>query len=80
MKELIKKQIGGDGASVAVTVDEANLNLQVSYPLAKLVEPVAELLDKAIDKVEALIPGDQKGTAQDLKAEVREQLAKLLGA
>ncbi len=80
MKELIKKEIGGDGAAVAVTVDEKNLNLQVSYPLEKLVEPVAKVLDKAVDKLEQFIPGDQKAIAENLKKEIREEIAQLLGA
>lgn len=78
MKAIVEKDIGGDGAQVGVYVDPTHLSVQVKYPLEKIVDPIGKLLDKAVDKVEQWIPGDQKPLAEKLKAELREELVDLL--
>lgn len=85
MKELVnfKKDIGGDGAKAegAVIVQDGQLKAQasVSYPIIKIVEPVTKVIDKALDKLEALIPGDwDKALLEKVKEEYKEELAKLI--
>ena len=75
--KLVEKEIGGDGAKAGLYVEDAALALKVTYPIAKIVEPLAKIGDKAIDKVEQWIPGDQKDLAANLKAEMREEIAEL---
>jgi hypothetical protein len=77
-KAIIEKEIGGDGASAGLYVDDSHLSIQVRYPIAKVVEPIAKIADKAIDKLDEWIPGDQKAIADKLKAEIREEIAELL--
>jgi hypothetical protein len=75
--QIIEKEIGGDGAKAGLYVEGSDLALKVTYPIAKIVDPIAEIADKAIDKVEQWIPLDQKALAESLKLEVREKLAEL---
>jgi len=84
MKELVKfeKEVGGDGAKAAGVIkvegDQLKATVEIGMPLSKVVEPVMTQFDKLVDKLEALIPGDQKAMAATLKAEAREELVKLL--
>jgi hypothetical protein len=84
MKELAKfeQPVGGDGAMVggAVGVEGEYLtaNVKAKYPIAKIVEPAAKVIDELVDKVEKLLPGDQTGLAAELKAEARAKLVKAL--
>lgn len=80
MKTIIEKGFGGDGATTGLYVEGQALVAKVSYPLSEALEPLYSVIDKAIDKVEQLIPGDQTGIAAKLKAEAREELTQLLGA
>lgn len=79
-KAIVEKEIGGDGAKAGLYVDEEYVSLSIKYPTVKLVEPIAQLADKAIDKVDALIPGDQTAEATAAKAKLREELAKLFAS
>lgn len=76
------KDLGSDGAKVngALGIDGENLvaNVAVTYPLAKVIEPVMKGVDNLVDKLEALIPGDQKGLAAKLKQEAREEILELI--
>lgn len=84
MKNLVDfdKEIGSDGAKAvgALGVDGESLKFEVgvTYPIAKVIDPVMKVVDGLIDKVEKLIPGDQTGVAAKLKAEAREEMVKLL--
>ena len=84
MKELFGKEfdLGSDGkAKALVGVEAANLKAEVSvtYPIAKIVEPLFEQVDKALDKLEQLIPGDwDKAIVAKAKEEIRETVLELL--
>ena len=84
MKDLVgfDQEIGGDGAkvkgSLGIEMDQMKLQVAVTYPIAKVIEPVMKVLDGLVDQVEQLIPGDQVALAQGLKNQAREELVKLL--
>lgn len=85
MKEIVKfeKELGADGAKAAgsLVIQEGSIKAQVevSYPLAKIVEPVTNALDKAIDKLKAAIPGEWDDALLDkVKVEYKEEITKLL--
>lgn len=85
MKKLLDfdKELGGDGGKVegALGIDGDHLSAQVAvkYPLAKVVEPATKALDKALDKLEKLIPGDwDKPLIEKIKVEYKEELIELL--
>jgi hypothetical protein len=78
MKVIYEHAIGGDGAVIGLYIEGDKLVEKVSYPLAKVLTPVNSLIGIGVDKLEALIPGDQKDLAEKLKAQANEQLVKLL--
>lgn len=84
MKQIvgIDQEIGGDGAKLnaqlGVEASNLKLELSVTYPLEQVLTPVNTVIDNLIDKVEALIPGDQKALAEGLKTDAKAQLVKLL--
>lgn len=84
MKEIIAKEfeIGSDAKAKALLgVEAQSLKAQVEivYPIAKIIEPVTQSVDKALDKLEQLIPGDwDKALIEKLKEEYKEELLKLL--
>jgi hypothetical protein len=81
MKTLVEQAIGGDGAKAGAYIDNGNLELRVAYPLAKVVEPVNKIIDTAIDKLEATIPGDwDKALLEPIRAEAKAALVALLSA
>lgn len=55
-KVLVKEKLGGDGGQVALVVENGDLQLMVSYPVIKVLEPIKT---KVVDKLKALIPGDK---------------------
>lgn len=77
MKAIVEKDIGGDGAKAGLYMDEQFISVELKYPTAKLVEPITKVADSAIDKLEELIPGDQKAYAAKLKEQVRQEIAKI---
>ncbi len=83
-KSLIsfENDLGGDGAKVAgglgVAGDQLQADVRVTYPIAKIIEPAAKVIDGLVDKLEALIPGDQKAMAASAKADARAALIKAL--
>lgn len=79
-KEIIGKDFGGDGAHVALGVEEDKMYLKVTLPLSKVVEPCSMVIDQLIDKLEKIIPGDQLAMAAQAKADAKAQLVKLLSA
>lgn len=86
MKTVVEKKLvdkaDGLGVGVGLYVEEETLSLQVAveYPLAKVVEPVMKGIDKLLDKLEAVIPGDwDKPMIEKLKAEAREEIIELIG-
>ncbi len=80
MKTIVSQPIGGDGATASLTVDGGNLNAQISYPIAKLVSPINDVIDAAINKVEAAIPGDwDKAILEPIRIAAKAELVSLLG-
>ena len=84
MKDIVKFEqgIGGDGATLkgALGVEGETLTaqLQISYPLDKIIEPVGKVVDDLVDKLEKLIPGDQTEMATKAKADARAAIIKAL--
>ncbi len=79
MKVIVEHAIGGDGAKALLAIEGADLVGKVTFPLAKVVEPLASIVDKALDKLEAIIPGDwDKAPIERIKAEARHELVALL--
>lgn len=64
MKVIVsaKQPIGGDGAtaSESLTLDGGDLvaDIQVRYPVAKLLKPVTDEIEVAKTALEKVIPGD----------------------
>jgi hypothetical protein len=77
-KVIAEKEIGDYGATAGLYFGEGELSVKLSYPIAKILEPIAQLADKAIDQLDKWIPGDQKAIADKLKKEMREELAELM--
>lgn len=85
MKSLVSidKEVGGDGALVSAALGVRLTNLvaqvEVTYPIEKIIEPATKALDKLLDKLEKVIPGDwDKPLIEKVKAEYKEELLKLL--
>lgn len=78
-KVLVEKEFGGDGAKAGLMVEDGALVVKVSYPLDKLLSPVNDVIDSAINKLEALIPGDwDKAVLEPVRAAAKAELVKLL--
>ncbi len=66
-------QLGIEGSALI-----ANVTVQASMPLEKVLVPVNQVIDSILDKVEQWIPGDQTAMAAALKTDAHAQLVKLL--
>lgn len=86
MKKIasFEQAIGGDGAVLAggIGVEGQSLKAQVevTYPIEKIIEPALKVIDDLVDKLEKLIPGDQTGMAQQAKLDARAAIVKALSA
>lgn len=87
MKQLAaySHQIGDKGsaqASAAVDGSDLVIEAKVQYrqPIQPLVDKVMGPVDQLIDKLEALIPGDQKSLAAGAKADARAAIVKALSS
>lgn len=79
MKKIYEQGFGGDGAKAGLYVEEKELALKVTYPLEKMLSPVNAIIDQAINKLEAVIPGDwDKALLEPIRAEAKAQLLKLV--
>jgi hypothetical protein len=85
MKDLVKfdKELGADGAKVegGLVLNEGFIQAEVSikYPMAKIIQPATDALDKLIDKLKAAIPGDwDDAILEKAKTEYKEELQKFL--
>lgn len=79
MKTIVEKEFGGDGAKAALALDGGNLVAQVSYPIAKLAQPLNDIIDKAINGLEAVIPGDwDKALLEPARVSAKAEILKLL--
>lgn len=79
MKTIVEKEFGGDGAKASLGLDGSNLVAQVSYPIGKLVQPLNDIVDKAINGLEAAIPGDwDKALLEPARASAKAEILKLL--
>lgn len=84
MREITKiDHAFGDAGNgkLALGVEASDLVVEgsVTYkiPLSKVVDPVMNVVDGLIDKLEQLIPGDQKAMAEAAKADARAALVKV---
>lgn len=84
MKSLAKfeQKIGGDGAelkgNVGIDASDVVAQVEIRYPLAKVIDPVMGVVDGLVDKLEKLIPGDQTGLAAQAKIDARAAIVKAL--
>ncbi len=79
-KVIVDKPFGGDGADVTVGMDGGSLAVEIKYPLEKLMSPLNSIIDKAIDAVEAAIPGDwDKAVMEPIRVAAKAELVKLIG-
>jgi hypothetical protein len=53
-KQIVSIPVGHDGGKVGLDIDNGMVELKVSYPVAKIVEP---LKTKVVDKLKSFIPG-----------------------
>lgn len=83
MKELytINEQAGEAQIDGAVGVDSENilLKFQIKHPHKQVTDKIFAFADSIIDKLEEVLPGDQKSLATKAKSEVREFAMNLLG-
>lgn len=78
----IEQNLGADGkvkGSVGVEGADLKVQAEISYPVEKIITPVFQVVDSLIDKLEALIPGDQKALAAGAKSDAREAILKAIG-
>ena len=85
MKEIVStdKEIGSDGlklgAKLGVEGSDLKAQIEVSYPIAKIIEPATKAADELLDKIEKAIPGDwDKPMIEKFKAEYKQRLVELL--
>lgn len=82
MKVLFSHAVGGDGGQVDADLDQGNLNVKLSYPVAKIVAPLMAPIDALRVKLEALVPavaGAWADPAIDAAFEgVKAEIVKLL--
>jgi hypothetical protein len=86
MKTIIsqKQPIGGDGAqaSESLSLDGGNLvaDIQVTYPVAKLLSPVNTEIDKAAALIESKLPlgGGMKAILDPIIAGLKAEILKVL--
>lgn len=78
MKTIFETEVGGDGAKAGVYIQGKQFEAKIGIPVEKILEPAFKIIDSAIDKIEALVPGDQTGLAARLKAEARIEALELL--
>lgn len=79
MKVLIEKEFGGDGGKVGAYIEDEALQVKVSYPLIKVIQPATNALDGLLDKLKAAIPGTWDDALIDkLKDEYKADLVKFL--
>lgn len=74
-----KQKLGEHGeAEAKLGVNGENLRVEVSAtahyekPISEIAEPILKVADSFVDKIEALIPGDQKAMAAAAKADFRK--------
>lgn len=79
MKALLEGSVGGDGGKAGIYIEENQLAVKLSIPLEKVLEPVNKVIDEAINKLEALVPGDwDKALLEPIRVEAKAALLKLL--
>jgi len=80
-KIIVSQKVGGDGAVAVLAIDPdgGTINVELKYPVAKLVEPVNAVIDSAIDKIEGVIPGDwDKALLEPIRAAAHAEIAALI--
>lgn len=79
MKVIVEEGIGGDGAKAGLYLDGGDLALKVTYPVAKVLQPVNDVIDSVVAKIEAAIPGDwDKAILDPIAAAAKAELLVLL--
>lgn len=79
----IEQQLSDAGkVSAELALENKMLKLKISgeyaYPAEKVLDPALAIIDQLVDKLEAVIPGDQKAMAQEAKADARAAVMKWL--
>lgn len=81
MKTIVDTAVGGDGARAGLYLDGDQLTAKISYPVAKILQPVNDVIDAGVAKLEALIPGDwDKAILEPIAAGMKAELLLLLTA
>lgn len=86
MKDLYKTEqpLGSDGGKFGggVGIDNTDLvaHVEIRYPVLKLAEPILNKVDDFLDKIEQLIPGDQKAMAEAAKQDLRAAVLAYIGS
>lgn len=79
MKVIYEHEVGGDGGKAGAYIDGDQLAVKVSYPLAKVLMPVNDVIDSLINKIEAAIPGDwDKAVLEPIRVAAKAELVSLL--
>ncbi len=79
MKTIFEHAIGGDGGMAGLYLDGANVEVKISYPTAMVVSPITDLIDRAINSIEAAIPGDwDKAVLEPIRLAAKAELLALL--
>lgn len=80
MSKVVETPLGGDGGKAGLYLEEGMIVAKVGYPIASALKPITSVVDSMVDKLEALIPGDQKAAAEVIKAQYKAELAKAIEA
>lgn len=82
MKRIVgfDNDLGGGkvGGELGVSGSDVEANIHFKFPIASILAPVEKVVGDGLDKIEQLIPGDQKVFFEGLKKELMEQLVKVL--
>jgi len=79
MKVVYEAPVGGDGGKAGLYIEGDQVEMKVSYPLAKVLGPVNDVIDAAINKIEAAIPGDwDKAVLEPIRIAAKAELVSLL--
>lgn len=82
MKTIYETAVGGDGAVFGLYLsDDGFIVEQVKYPIGKAAKPAHDFVDKAVDGLEAKIPGEwDKVVLEPARVAAHGAIDKLIGA
>ena len=80
MNKLFEHAIGGDGGKVVADIDAGELEVKLSYPIAKILQPILDKLDVLEVEIEKAIHGDfEDSVVHGLLGEAKDAVIKLIG-